>query len=252
MNHQISDGAPEVGLDEGHRVAARFAEISERLHQGVSETVTARRVAECAAEVVPGCEESGVLLRGHRGSLLPAAHTGPEVAAVDESQCVLVEGPCFDPGLDLGLDPALDRGPRLEPDLERGEAWPNWSAVAVGHGLRSVLALPLRLDGEDLGALTLYARRRAAFDERSIAWASVFAAHAAQALRHLRTVTGLRAALESRHDIGIAQGVVAVRYDVSYEEAFAVLHRYSNESNTKLRDLARQVKQERSLPARPS
>ena len=39
-------------------------------------------------------------------------------------------------------------------------------------------------------------------------------------------MSGLRAALESRHVIGIAQGVLAAQYDISYERAFEVLHRY--------------------------
>ncbi len=55
--------------------------------------------------------------------------------------------------------------------------------------------------------------------------------------------------MESRHTIGIAQGVLAVRYDISYERAFQVLHRLSNDRNIKLRDLAQQILDERGLPS---
>ena len=58
-------------------------------------------------------------------------------------------------------------------------------------------------------------------------------------------------AAETSTLLGIAQGVVAVRYEISYEEAFAVLQRYSNETNVKLRELARRVKADRALPPQP-
>ena len=38
-------------------------------------------------------------------------------------------------------------------------------------------------------------------------------------------------------------------YDLSYEQAFELLRRISNDTNTKLRDVARQVLSERGLPA---
>ena len=67
-------------------------------------------------------------------------------------------------------------------------------------------------------------------------------------MANARLVGGLRTALDSRHTIGMAQGVLAVRYDVSYERAFQVLHRYSNDNNVKLRDVAEQVLETRALP----
>ena len=39
-----------------------------------------------------------------------------------------------------------------------------------------------------------------------------------------------------------------MRYDISFERAFQVLHRYSNDHNVKLRDVAEQVLETRSLP----
>ena len=64
----------------------------------------------------------------------------------------------------------------------------------------------------------------------------------------VRLVSGLQSAVESRHVIGMAQGVLAVKYGISYEAAFEVLHRYSNDFNTKLRDVATRVVETRDLP----
>ncbi len=57
--------------------------------------------------------------------------------------------------------------------------------------------------------------------------------------------------MDSRHSIGMAQGVLAVRYDISFERAFQLLHRYSNDHNIKLRSLAEQVLVHRCLPEAP-
>ena len=241
MNQKTPESAPDArDTDEAHRLATRFARVSERLHRDMSEPVTYQRVVDGAVEAVPGCDESGVLMRGRRGTLMPVAQTSSALAGVDESQCLMSEGPCFEP------DFASVHRP--EHDLSVGGRWPSWSPVATRHGMRSVLALPLHVGNQELGALTMYGREHHAFDERSVALATIYAAHASQALEQLRTITGLRTALESRHDIGVAQGVLAVRYDLSYEEAFSVLQRYSSHSNTKVRDLAQRVKVLRSLP----
>lgn len=56
-----------------------------------------------------------------------------------------------------------------------------------------------------------------------------------------RELDGLRAALESRLVIGQAQGLLIARHEVSTETAFAVLSRLSQETNTKLRDVAAQL-----------
>ena len=80
--------------------------------------------------------------------------------------------------------------------------------------------------------------------------ALIFAAHATDTMGKARLIEGLQAALESRHAIGIAQGVLALRYGITYEQAFDVLRRYSNQSNTKLRAVAAQVLEARDLPRR--
>ena len=116
-------------------------------------------------------------------------------------------------------------------------------------GVRSALAIRLHSGEETIGALNLYSEVPAAFSGDAGDVALIFAAHATEAMSQARLVSGLRAALESRHVIGIAQGVLAARYDIPYERAFEVLHRYSNDHNLKLRDVAEMVARDRRLPA---
>jgi AmiR/NasT family two-component response regulator len=53
-----------------------------------------------------------------------------------------------------------------------------------------------------------------------------------------RKVEQLHTALETRHTIGVAQGLLMARYQLTTEQAFEYLRRSSQESNVKLRQLA--------------
>ena len=53
-----------------------------------------------------------------------------------------------------------------------------------------------------------------------------------------REVEGLRAALESRHTIGLAQGILMARHTLTVAQAFDYLRRRSQSDNVKLREIA--------------
>jgi AmiR/NasT family two-component response regulator len=53
-----------------------------------------------------------------------------------------------------------------------------------------------------------------------------------------REVAGLRAALETRHTIGLAQGILMARHTLSVAQAFDYLRRRSQSDNVKLRQIA--------------
>ncbi len=68
-----------------------------------------------------------------------------------------------------------------------------------------------------------------------------FAAQAAVALRSAQTEQHLRAAMAARNLIGQAQGILMERFQLTAEQAFAVLSRVSQQSNVKLRDVAQRL-----------
>ena len=55
-------------------------------------------------------------------------------------------------------------------------------------------------------------------------------------------------AMDSRHLIGQAQGILMERFQLDDAGAFAVLRRYSQDNNLKLHDVARLVVDTRRLP----
>ncbi len=221
--------------------AAYFARISEGLLEDPAIPPTLQRVVDRALEVVPGCEAVGMTVRhGSRADIHTAA-TSDLALQADDLQYELDEGPC--------LDAARGAGTLVSDDLRHEPRWPRWAEEASRLGLRSVLSIRLHTDVENAGALNCYSRTTRAFAPDGVELAEIFAVHAASVLSQAKLVTGLRTALESRHEIGMAQGVLAVTYGISYEHAFELLRRCSMDTNTKLRDLARRVVRERGLPA---
>jgi hypothetical protein len=82
--------------------------------------------------------------------------------------------------------------------------------------------------------------------------ARVVAAHASVALARFRIEHNLWSAVDARHLIGQAQGILMERYSISAEKAFAVLRRYSQNHNRKLHDIAATLVSTGDLPARPA
>ena len=80
----------------------------------------------------------------------------------------------------------------------------------------------------------------------------MYATHAGHAVSATCLVSGLRTALESRHTIGVAQGILMRDYDIDVASAFTLLTRYSSRLNVKLRVLAEQVVENGGLPVEPS
>lgn len=227
-------------MEPGTRLAALFAEVSHDLAQDSEGPLTFDRVTQRAVTVVPACSGASITLRQRRDRLETVASTDEIARRSDELQYTFREGPCY--------EAALDHENYFCPDLVNETRWPRWAPAAVEAGARSLIGIRLHTDTDVLGALNLYSSRRQAFDADSLDIALIFAAHASEALSTARVITGLRTALESRHAIGIAQGILAERFDVSVQAAFEVLRRYANNHNAKIRDLARVVVETGNLP----
>jgi GAF domain-containing protein len=226
-------------LNDDIRMASVFAELSEELFSNPEGPLTFQRVVDRALEVVPGCDHCGLHLRKRRGKAESVTSTDEIAAEADRLQDELQDGPC--------VDAAFQQENFVIRDVRTDERWPTWAARVADLGIRSSMSIRLTANDVTIGALNFYGDRPEAFDgDHDIAM--IFASHAAAAMANARLVGGLRNALDSRHTIGVAQGVLAVRYGISYERAFQVLHRYSNDHNIKLRDVAERVLETRELP----
>jgi GAF domain-containing protein len=134
------------------------------------------------------------------------------------------------------------------PDLGREDRWPVYSAAVIGHGIRSVLAVPFELEGETKATLLLYSPRAGRFDGRILGSAEDFVRQTSLALRlavrfahYSETAAHLRATLESRTVIDMAVGIIMAQNRCSQEEAFSLLKAASSTRNSKLHTVAAAV-----------
>lgn len=113
-----------------------------------------------------------------------------------------------------------------------------FSAAAVELGALGMMCFQLYVEGDDLGALNLFARKAFAFDDESEHIGLLFASHAAVAYSSAQERAGLVRKVASRQVIGQAQGILMERHKVTAEQAFALLVRVSQQRNDKLRSVA--------------
>jgi len=217
-----------------------FARISRELMDGVEEEPNFQRVTERAVEVVEPCDFASISLRRRRRRVETIASTSDDAELCDSLQLELGEGPC--------LEAVWDEDAYLSESIQDDRRWPRWGPRVAEIGVGSVLSIRLSSSTETIGALNLYSRRAHAFDQDDVDVALIFAAHAANAMNSAQTVTGLQSALQSRHLIGVAQGVLMLMYGLSMDQAFEVLRRYSSHRNVKLVEVAQFVVDNRNLP----
>ena len=126
--------------------------------------------------------------------------------------------------------------------------WEKWARCLDERGIRSVITARLTTGSTDLGTLNLFHAEPDAFDTDDEAVATILARHAAVALASARRAENLWLAIDARKLVGQAQGILMERFDLTPDQAFAVLLRYSQTKNIKLRDVAELLVSRRSLP----
>lgn len=221
-------------------LAALLAEVSGHLLPDGNSGLTTELVVQRALDVVPAADGCGLTLRGRRGVLGTAAATSEQVSRADHAQYDVDEGPC--------LESAEGAGSFRSHDLAADRRWSRWSPRAVEIGFRSVLSIQLSTEREEIGAINLYAKDTHAFDDDAVNVAEVFASIAASALSQAKLVEGLRTAVDSRHQIGVAQGILMARYELGTGQAFEVLRRLSNDHNLPLRQVAVRIVEAVGIP----
>lgn len=217
--------------------AEQMAELARVLLAKDSVQATLDEIAASAVRLVEGCDAAGILAVRKGQAVTLAAH-GDMVEDSDRLQGELCEGPCFD----LAAQDSGERVFRIADMREPQPNWPRFAQAARGLGIGSMTGILLYTDRQDFGALNLYSRRPGAFtkDFETAGW--LLASHAAVALASTQTIDQLEHAMESRHAIGEAMGILRERHHLSEDEAFAVLRRLSQHHNVKLRDIAQQVR----------
>ena len=220
-----------MGLPEGPgAVAESFATLARVLLGTHGVSAAMQKIVDEAVLAIDGCDHAAIsLVRAHT---IDTTASSDEVGRrVDAIQYEVGEGPC--------LEVIHQHRTFQTDDLEQEVRWPKFSARAAREtGVRSMVAFQLFAEEQTMGALNLYSKAPAAFDEDAVNMGIVFAAHASVALNAAQTEEELRAAIVTRDVIGQAKGILMARQHVSADEAFTILRKASQRLNLKVRDVA--------------
>ncbi len=229
----------------GEAAAADLGEVMGQVARSLQEEhgdveATLRTITASAVGNIPGAEECTVTYVTGRRSVEPRASTGDLPREVDDLQGRLEEGPCLDAVWE-------ERTVRID-DMRSEERWPRFARGAADLGALSSLSFQLFVQGDNLGALNLYARSPRAFGEESEDVGLVLAAHAAVALAGAQNEEYLLRAVSSRDLIGQAKGILMERHKLTADQAFQVLVRTSQQTNRKLAAIADELCTTGALP----
>ena len=199
-----------------------------------------------ARDGLPGTEATSItLIRG--GRAFTAAFAGEVSLEADEMQYERGYGPCLDAGR-AGLTFIID-------DMRTEQRWPDYTRHVTELGVLSSLSVPLPFQGETVGALNNYSSQPGAFGEESVrlgeevaALIAVAVANADALARASDAAANMQAAMRSRAVIEQAKGILMERHKVTADDAFGLLTRASQRTNTKLRDVAEELSRTGLLP----
>jgi transcriptional regulator with GAF, ATPase, and Fis domain len=204
-------------------------------------------VVEFAQELVEDCvslldaDSAGLLLADLRGGLQVLASTSEQTRLLELLQIQSDDGPCMQ---------AYRTGQQVRIDDLRSDTsgWPEFIDRARAEGFGAVVAIPLRLRNERIGALNLFRKEPGTMTDSDLLVAQALADVATIGILHQRVLTRgavvnsqLQTALNSRIVIEQAKGVLAERQGLDMEQAFVELRTMARSTNRHLSETARSV-----------
>ena len=217
---------------QNHDLALRMAELARVTALRKVDDVLAD-VTATAKELIPGVDVAGVLLVGKGRAFETLAPTNDLMFKLDELQMRYGEGPC--------VEAALDEIVVRTDDFRNEPRFPNYAPEVVRLGVLSALSFKLYTADRTAGALNLFGFEPKLWDSEAESIGMILAAHAAAAILASREGEQLQSALSTRDRIGQAKGIIMERFKIDDVRAFAMLRQLSQDTNTKLLDVAQRV-----------
>jgi GAF domain-containing protein len=227
-----------------------MADIVGELHRPVVDDETLLdlmgRASSEAVRLLPGVMWAGVTAQ-FDDIPLTIASSDQRALVLEESQSQYRAGPCMD---------AIRSGKRIMAHTaELRRAWPALASVAAGLGIRSFMALPLRVHNVPVGALTLYCSDENGLLtlERSVLRVlTEFLEHGLSGYVRAQPegTAGLRLRVR-RHDVNVvsyAIGMIAVLRSIEVDAAIVALHRFAAEQAVPVAEAARRFVRTHQLP----
>jgi GAF domain-containing protein len=197
------------------------------------------RICTITRQFVAAARDVGVIVTDPNCHLTTVCTTGPTPRQLDELQMEMRTGPC--------LTAARKQIVVRVHDLAADTRWPEFRTAALDRDVASMLCLPLAVDDQVLGTLSLYGDRPHIFRDTAEPVARMLAALSAAALAESHQRERMERALANRDLIGQAKGILMHRLGIRADEAFEMLRAHSQHTNSKLLTVAERVVETGSL-----
>jgi GAF domain-containing protein len=217
-------------------IVLQIAELTRHLQEQPSTDDIEKPLGELAAtaaESVPGAEHAAITIVG-RDSIRTVTATARYPMVLDRLHQHHNAGSCEAATWDHEVI-------RID-DVTEEQRWQSYCRdIAEGSPIRSVMSFRLFHDRHSTGLLSFYSERPHAFDGESVEVGLIMATHTALAWNMLRRDQQFRSALASRDLIGQAKGMIMERFHIDAVQAFELLSRLSQNSNTAVAEIARHL-----------
>ena len=218
-------------------LAATFVDLARSVIEGKDMVEVFSMLAERCVQLLP-VAACGLLVVDTRGDLQVIGASSHAAHLLDLFQVQNEEGPC--------LQCCRTGVAVVDVDLAADGPWPRFAALTLEHGFRAVYALPLAARGVAVGALNLFAGAPIGAGPVAIAQALADAATIALLQADPREdvvvlTRQLHVVVETRNTIEQAKGVVAQRFDIDADEAFARLRGAAVRTDMRLVEVAAAV-----------
>ncbi|WP_324643771.1 GAF domain-containing protein [Pseudarthrobacter sp. LT1] len=174
------------------------------------------------------------------GKARTLAASTEQAREADREQCSFADGPVMD---------AVRTGEFvLLSDLGRDRRWPGYSSAAAGHGVQSLLSVPILTEGATSAAITLYAASPHAFTSDDLMQSQSYVRQVSRALRvvvrtaeRAEATAGLAVVQSSLVLVDLAVRSLMNEYGLTREGALRFLQTQALHHEVDLRDAALNV-----------
>ncbi|MGZ5395548.1 MAG: GAF and ANTAR domain-containing protein [Mycobacterium sp.] len=223
------DMSPTPSRDD---LAGILGSLAVEMENQLDTETVLQTITASAVDIVPGVRWAGISLIQGR-TVEARVPTDPLVTKLDALQSEIGEGPC--------ITALRDHHTVHIDDMSHETRWPRFAEAALELGVHSSLSFQLFVLKGNFGSLNLYGGEPGVFDDESFLYGEILAQHASVAMAGTQAADQFYRALDSRDAIGQAKGIIMERFAVDDIRAFAMLTRLSQESNTKLLNVAKGV-----------
>lgn len=193
------------------------------------------RVAALANDTIDGSAFTGLTMSVD-GRLQTPVFTDEKSPEIDATQYATGVGPC--------LDSYRDGVINVIPSTSEDTRWAPFSHTCLAHGVLSTMSVPVKIDGQTVGALNFYSCVERAFGPDDETLGTAFADQAAIVIVNARAYWEAKAlgeqltqALDTRVVIEQAKGLLMAT-GLTSDAAFDVLRKASQRENRKLHLIA--------------